>query len=64
MATTRELNDTWSGTLNVRLAILKWETHAVPGIGEDAQDAINRAASTRPLVFFAWRAPTDTKITP
>jgi hypothetical protein len=38
-----ELNLTWSHSLNIRLDLLTWRTHAVPGIGEDAQDVVNRS---------------------
>jgi hypothetical protein len=38
-----ELNTTWSDTLGVRLKLLSWRTHAVPGVGRDAQDVINRS---------------------
>lgn len=37
----RELNVTWSRELDVRLDLVRWETHAYPGIGDDAQDVIN-----------------------
>lgn len=37
----RELNVTWSRELGVRLDLVRWETHAYPGIGVDAQDVIN-----------------------
>lgn len=37
----RELNITWSRTLGVRLELVRWETHAYPGKGDDAQDVIN-----------------------
>ncbi|MDY6839692.1 MAG: hypothetical protein SWH78_17170 [Thermodesulfobacteriota bacterium] len=37
----RELNNTWSRELGVRLDLVKWETHAYPGFGADAQDVIN-----------------------
>jgi hypothetical protein len=37
----RELNVTWSRELGVRLDLVRWETHAYPGIGADAQDVIN-----------------------
>ncbi len=36
-----EFNVTWGGAHNVRLELLKWETHTRPGFGEDAQDVIN-----------------------
>jgi hypothetical protein len=39
----RELNSTWSRTLGCRLDLGRWETHAVPGIGRDAQDVVNRS---------------------
>ena len=37
-----EFNITWGDTQKVRLELLKWETHARPGFGEDAQDVINK----------------------
>lgn len=37
----RELNITWSRILGVRLELVRWETHAYPGKGDDAQDVIN-----------------------
>lgn len=37
----RELNITWSREFNIRLDLVRWETHAVPGIGVDPQDVIN-----------------------
>ncbi|MDP3480128.1 MAG: DUF4062 domain-containing protein [Desulfoprunum sp.] len=37
----RELNVTWSRELGVRLDLVRWETHAYPGMGADAQDVIN-----------------------
>lgn len=39
----RELNSTWSRKLGCRLDLVRWETHAVPGMGWDAQDVINRS---------------------
>ena len=39
----RELNLTWSRNLGCRLDLVRWETHAVPGMGRDAQDVINRS---------------------
>ena len=38
----RELNQTWSRTLGVRLDLIRWETHGYPGFGEDPQDVLNR----------------------
>lgn len=37
-----EFNLTWGDTHNVRLELVKWETHTRPGFGEDAQDVINK----------------------
>jgi hypothetical protein len=37
----RELNITWSREFGIRLELIRWETHAYPGIGEDAQAVIN-----------------------
>ncbi len=37
----RELNTTWSRQLSIRLDLARWETHAYPGFGADAQDVIN-----------------------
>lgn len=37
----KELNDTWSDTLGISLALVKWETHAFPGFGDDAQAVVN-----------------------
>jgi uncharacterized protein YjiS (DUF1127 family) len=37
----RELNITWSRYLGLRLELIRWETHAYPDIGIDAQDVIN-----------------------
>ena len=37
----RELNVTWSRELSVRLELVRWETHACPGMGVDAQAVIN-----------------------
>lgn len=38
----RELNVSWSRELSIRLELVRWETHAYPGIGVDAQDVINQ----------------------
>lgn len=37
-----ELNVTWSKSLRIRLDLVRWETHGYPGVGEDAQDVLNR----------------------
>ena len=36
-----ELNLTWSEQFAMRLNLVRWETHAVPGVGIDPQDVIN-----------------------
>jgi len=38
----QELNTTWSRQLGVQLDLFRWETHAFPGFGDDAQDVINK----------------------
>lgn len=37
----RELNNTWSNTLGIRLELVSWETHTYPAFGDDAQAVIN-----------------------
>ena len=37
----RELNLLWAKSRTVRLELVRWETHAYPGFGEDAQSVIN-----------------------
>ncbi|MBK8260000.1 MAG: DUF4062 domain-containing protein [Nannocystis sp.] len=37
----RELNTTWARDLGIRLELVRWETHAFPGFGEDPQAVIN-----------------------
>jgi hypothetical protein len=37
----RELNESWSRMLDIRLDLVRWETHAYPGMGIDSQDVIN-----------------------
>jgi hypothetical protein len=37
----RDLNIAWSRELGIRLELVRWETHAFPGFGEDAQDVVN-----------------------
>ena len=39
---TDDINRTASNAHPLRLELLKWETHARPGFGEDAQDVINQ----------------------
>lgn len=37
-----EINQTSAKISNIRLELIKWETHSRPGFGEDAQDVINQ----------------------
>lgn len=37
-----ELNSLWARKLGVRLDLIRWETHAFPALGDDAQDVINQ----------------------
>ncbi len=37
----REMNISWSRELGIRLELVRWETHAYPGIAEDPQAVIN-----------------------
>jgi hypothetical protein len=37
----RELNIAWSRELGIRLDLVRWETHAYPGIADDAQAVVN-----------------------
>lgn len=37
----RELNDAWSRELCIRLELVRWETHAYPGVSDDAQAVVN-----------------------
>ncbi len=37
----REFNVAWSREFSVRFDLVRWETHAHPGTGADAQDVIN-----------------------
>lgn len=48
----RELNLAWSRTLLLRLELVRWETHGYPGIGEDAQDVLNRELIDAPDIFI------------
>ncbi len=60
----RELNATWQRRLGIHLDLVRWETHAYPGFGEDAQDVINQEIPDRYDVFVGilWsRIGTATK---
>lgn len=48
----RELNLTWGNTLGARLDLVRWETHAFPGVGQDAQDVINRQIGEEYDIFI------------
>ena len=48
----RELNLTWSRKLGIRLDLVRWETHGVPGFGADAQDVLNRQLPDDPDIFI------------
>ena len=48
----RELNVTWSQKLGIRLDLVRWETHGVPGFGADAQDVLNRELPDDPDIFI------------
>lgn len=37
-----EHNNVWSEILNLRLELIKWETHCTPGFGDYSQDVINQ----------------------
>jgi len=37
----RDLNTAWSRELGIQLELIRWETHAYPSFGEDAQAVIN-----------------------
>jgi hypothetical protein len=52
-----EWNNLWSGELGIRLNLLRWETHAYPAAGADAQDVINSQISEDYDVFLGimWK---------
>jgi hypothetical protein len=37
----RDLNTAWARELGIHLELVRWETHAYPSFGEDAQDVVN-----------------------
>ena len=47
-----EINLAWGNTNNVRLELIKWETHTRPDFGEDAQDVINRQIGDEYDIFI------------
>jgi hypothetical protein len=48
----RELNVTWSRTLGLRLELVRWETHGYPGMGQDAQEVLNRELTDEFDIFI------------
>lgn len=48
----RELNLIWSKKIGMRLELIRWETHAYPGVGQDAQDVINRQIGEEYDIFI------------
>lgn len=48
----RELNLTWSKSLGLRVELVKWETHAYPAVGEDAQQIINNQLGDEYDIFI------------
>ena len=38
-----EFNKSWSQHLGITLDLVRWETHGVPGVGDDPQDALNKS---------------------
>lgn len=47
-----EFNLTWGDKHQVRLELLKWETHSRPAIGEDGQDVINKQIGDNYDIFL------------
>jgi hypothetical protein len=66
-----ELNRLWSDLHSLELELVRWETHAYPGFGSDAQDVINREIGDDYEIFIGilWsrfgtptqRAPSGTQ---
>ncbi len=59
-----EINNTWAAEMRIRLELIRWETHAFPGKGEDAQAVINEEIPDNYDIFFGlmWhRFGTPTK---
>ncbi len=46
-----ELNLLWGNTLGLRLELVKWETHAYPGIGPDPQTVIDEEVGDEYDIF-------------
>jgi hypothetical protein len=47
-----ELNLTWSRTLQLRIELVRWETHVTPGIGGYPQQVINRQIGDEYDIFI------------
>ena len=47
-----EFNTTWGDNNEMRLELVKWETHTRPGFGEDAQDVINKQIGDEYDIFI------------
>lgn len=59
-----EFNLVWGNENNLRLELVKWETHTRPGFGEDAQDVINTQIGDEYDIFLGimwgrFGSPTD-----
>ena len=51
-----EMNRVFGSSLGVQLEVVRWETHAIPDVGTDAQDVINRQIGDFDvLVGIMWR---------
>ena len=48
----QELNQSWSRATGFRLELVRWETHGYPGVGQDAQDVLNRELPNDPDIFI------------
>ena len=48
----RELNLSWSQSFGHRLELVRWETHGLPGIGDDPQAVLNRELPDDPDIFI------------
>jgi hypothetical protein len=48
----RELNQTWSKSLGIRIDLVKWETHVTPAIGQNPQEVINSQVGDNYDIFI------------
>ena len=46
------LNVSWADTHGIRLDLVRWETHVVPGVGDNVQDVINEQISDSYDIFL------------